>query len=57
MCPGRSPSPPSLPGYNYYFSNIQPGVNGFYGRISYFRAWIDGEMTSATFCGGTADAS
>jgi len=35
----------------------RPGVNGFYGRISYFRAWIDGEMTSATFCGGTADAS
>ena len=38
-----------------YFS-LQPGVNGLYGRISYFRAWIEREMTAATFCGGTADA-
>ena len=34
----------------------QPGVNGFYGRISFFRQWIEGEMNNPTFCGGTADA-
>ena len=47
----RSPSAP----LSKYFSP-QPGVDGKYGRISHARAWIDGEMTGAMFCGGTADA-
>ena len=45
---------PSAP-LSKYFSP-QPGVDGKYGRISHARAWIDGEMTGAMFCGGTPDA-
>ena len=45
---------PSAPLSKYFY--VQPGVDGKYGRISHARAWIDGEMTGAMFCGGTPDA-
>ena len=36
---------------------LQPNENGIYGRISFFRQWIDDEMTNPTYCGGTPDAN
>jgi len=32
------------------------GKYGVYGRISFYRTWIEGKMTSPKFCGGTANA-
>jgi len=34
----------------------QNNTNGYYGRISFFRQWIEDQMTDPTFCCGTADA-
>jgi len=34
----------------------QAGKYGVYGRISYYRTWIEGKMTSPTYCGSGADA-
>ena len=55
MCLGKSEITKSSCPRHKYFS-LQPGGDEWYGRISYFRAWIEGEMNGATFCGGTADA-
>merc|ERR1712020_556823 len=32
------------------------GKYGVYGRISFFREWIEGKMSSPTFCGSGPDA-
>jgi len=32
------------------------GKYGVYGRISYFRTWIEGKMTSPSYCGSSPDA-
>jgi len=32
------------------------GFYGVYGRISFYRTWIEGKMTSPKFCSGTANA-
>jgi len=32
------------------------GSYGVYGRISFYRTWIEGKMSSPKFCGGTANA-
>ena len=29
----------------------------FFGRVSFFRDWIEDKMSKPTFCGGTADAA
>lgn len=34
----------------------QAGKYGVYGRISFYRTWIEGKMSSPKFCGGTANA-
>ena len=34
----------------------QAGRYGVYGRISFFRSWIESKMTSPTFCGAGPDA-
>ena len=36
--------------------NFQAGFYGVYGRISFYRTWIEGKMTSPKFCSGTANA-
>ena len=40
----------------YLLFNYQPGEDGYYGRISYLREWLDEQMNSPVFCGGTPDA-
>ena len=45
-----------LPAFFNNDSFSQPGIDGYYGRISYFRDWIDNQMINPVFCGGTADA-
>ena len=32
------------------------GKYGVYGRISFFREWIEGKMSSPTYCGSGPDA-
>ena len=32
------------------------GKYGVYGRISYYRTWIEGKMTSPRYCGNGPDA-
>lgn len=34
----------------------QAGIYGVYGRISFFREWIEGKMTSPIYCGSGPDA-
>ena len=34
----------------------QAGKYGVYGRISFFRSWIESKMTSPSFCGAGPDA-
>merc|ERR1719412_2779610 len=34
----------------------QAGKYGVYGRISFFREWIEGKMSSPTYCGSGPDA-
>ena len=33
------------------------GKYGVYGRVSFYRTWIEGKMTSPKFCGNTANAA
>ena len=33
------------------------GKYGVYGRISFYRTWLEGKMSSPKFCGNTADAA
>ena len=35
----------------------QAGKYGVYGRVSHYRTWIEGKMSSPKFCGNTANAA
>ena len=35
----------------------QEGKYGVYGRVSHYRTWIEGKMSSPKFCGNTANAA
>ena len=36
---------------------VEQGKYGVYGRISFYRSWIESKMSSPKFCGDTANAA